>query len=86
MSLLTNPSHPGEVLSELYLEPLDMQAPALASHLGVPHTAIERLIEGQTTLDADTAIKLAKFFETTPEYWLNLQRNWDLAHARDNKI
>ncbi|WP_025769248.1 HigA family addiction module antitoxin [Thioalkalivibrio sp. HK1] len=82
MSLLTDPSHPGEVLSELYLEPLDMKATTLAAHLGVPHPRIERLLEGQSTLDADIAIRLARFFGTTPEYWLNLQRNRDLSHAR----
>ena len=82
MSLLTNSSHPGEVLNDLYLEPLDMGPAALASRLGVPHPDIKRLIEGQAPLDADIAIRLARFFGTTPEYWLNLQRNRDLSHAR----
>ena len=83
MSLLTNPSHPGEVLSVLYLEPLGMKAPTLAKHLQVPRTRIERLVKGETSLTADTAMRLAALFETTPEYWMNLQRAWDLARARE---
>jgi len=83
MSLLKNPSHPGEVLFELYLEPLGMNAPTLAKHLCVPRTRIERLIKGQTALTADTAMRLATFFGTSPEYWMNLQRAWDLARARE---
>ncbi|QYX58019.1 HigA family addiction module antidote protein [Roseovarius sp. SCSIO 43702] len=83
MTLMKNPSHPGEVLSELYLEPLDMSPIALAKRLHVPRTRIERLVKGETALTVDTAIRLAKFFRTTPEYWMNLQRAWDLARARD---
>ena len=83
MTLMKNPSHPGEVLSELYIGPLDMSAIALAKRLHVPRTRIERLVKGETALTVDTAIRLAKFFRTTPEYWMNLQRAWDLAQARD---
>jgi antitoxin HigA-1 len=83
MSLLTHPSHPGDVLSELYLQPLGMKAPTLAKHLSVPRTRIERLVKGETALSADTAMRLAAFFGTTPEYWMNLQRAWDLARARE---
>ncbi len=83
MSLLTTPSHPGEVLSELYLVPLGMKAPTLAKQLRVPRTRVERLVKGETALTADTAMRLAAFFQTTPEYWLNLQRGWDLARARE---
>jgi len=83
MTLMKNPSHPGEVLSELYLGPLDMSPITLAKRLHVPRTRIERLVKGETALTVDTAIRLAKFFRTTPEYWMNLQRAWDLARARD---
>lgn len=83
MSLITNPSHPGEVLMELYLRPLEMSMITLAKRLDVPRTRIERLVRGQTSLSADTAMRLATFFETTPEYWMNLQRSWDLARARE---
>ncbi|MCQ0091335.1 HigA family addiction module antitoxin [Roseovarius sp. M141] len=83
MTLMTNPSHPGEVLKELYLGPLDLSAIGLARRLHVPRTRIERLVKGETALTADTAMRLATFFGTTPEYWMNLQRAWDLARARD---
>jgi addiction module HigA family antidote len=83
MSLMTNPSHPGEVLAELYLGPLEMSAITLATRLEVPRTRIERLIKGQTALTVDTAMRLARFFSTTPEYWMNLQRAWDIARARE---
>ncbi len=83
MTLMKNPSHPGEVLSELYLGPLDLSPIALAKRLHVPRTRIERLVKGEAALTVDTAIRLAKFFRTTPEYWMNLQRAWDLARARD---
>jgi len=82
MRILKNPSHPGEVLKELYLDPLDMSAIALAKHLNVPRTRIERLLKGDTSLTADTAMRLATFFGNTPEFWLNLQRGYDLAKAR----
>ena len=83
MTLLKNPSHPGEVLAFLYLEPLGMSAPALAKRLDVPRTRIERLVKGETSLSVDTAMRLSKFFGNTAEFWMNLQRAWDLARARE---
>lgn len=81
MSLMHNFSHPGEVLSLLYLSPLALSAQELAKQLAVPNTRIERLINGETSVSADMAMRLASFFGTTPEYWMNLQRSWDLARA-----
>jgi addiction module HigA family antidote len=83
MSLLVNPAHPGEVLQELYLAPLGLSAISLARRIHVPRTRIERLVKGETAVSADTAMRLAKVFSTTPEYWMNLQRAWDLARARE---
>ena len=83
MSLVKNPSHPGEVLKELYLDGLGLSPIGLAKRLHVPRTRIERLVKEETSVTADTAMWLGKFFGTTPEYWLNLQRAWDLARARD---
>ena len=83
MTLLTNPSHPGEVLAELYLAPLGMSALALAKRLDVPRTRIERLVKGETALSVDTAMRLSQFFGTTAEFWIDLQRAHDLARARD---
>ena len=83
MSLVSNPSHPGEVLQELYLIPLGLTSYMLAKRIHVPRTRIERLVKGDTTLTADTAMRLAKVFGTTAEYWMNLQRAWDLARAKE---
>jgi antitoxin HigA-1 len=81
MSLLRNPMHPGEVLKELYLTPLEMGAIAFAHRLGVPRTRIERLIKGTTSMTPDTALRLARAFNTTPNYWMNMQVNYDIALA-----
>lgn len=84
MSLLKTPMHPGEVLKELYLDPLGIGAIALAHRLGVPRTRIERLIKGTTGMTADTAIRLARAFQSTPNYWMNMQVNFDVAAATAN--
>ena len=80
---LKNPSHPGEVLEELYLKPLGMSSIGLAKRLNVPRTRIERLVRGETSLSVDTAMRLARFFGNTPESWMNLQRAYDIAQARE---
>ena len=84
MTLVQNPSHPGEVLVELYLEPLGMSAIELARRLRVPRTRIERLVKGDTALTVDTALRLSTLFGNTPEFWMNLQRTYDLARARES--
>ena len=73
--------HPGEVLDELYLKPLNMSAGALAKELGVPRTRIERIVKGQTSMTPDTAFRLARIFRTSPLYWMNMQTSYDLAMA-----
>lgn len=70
--------HPGEILRELYLDPLDMTPYALAKKLHVPRTRIERIVAGKTGVTSDTALRLAKFFKTAPEFWMNLQNSFDL--------
>lgn len=72
MTISKSPAiHPGEILRQLYLEPLDMSPYALAKHLNIPRTRIERIVTEKLGITADTALRLAKFFKTTPEYWLN---------------
>ena len=78
MSSLLPPIHPGEMLRELYLVPLDLSAGALAKRLHVPRTRIERVVNETTPITADTALRLAKFFGTTPQYWMNMQTSYDL--------
>ena len=81
MSLLKEPMRPGEVLKELYLDPLDMGAIAFARRLDVPRTRIERLVKGVTSVTPDTALRLARAFNTTPAYWMNMQTNYDMSVA-----
>ena len=81
MSLLKEPMHPGEVLKELYLDPLDMGAITFARRLDVPRTRIERLVKGVTGVTPDTALRLARAFNTTPAYWMNMQTNYDMSVA-----
>ncbi|MEI2300962.1 HigA family addiction module antitoxin [Ensifer sp. MJa1] len=72
------PVHPGEILREEYLRPLNMSAGALAKKLNVPRTRIERLAAEQTPVTTDTALRLAKYFRTTPEFWMNMQTSFNL--------
>ncbi|MFB9950990.1 HigA family addiction module antitoxin [Rhizobium puerariae] len=81
MTLLGFAIHPGEILDEEFLKPLNLSAGALAKRLGVPRTRIERLVKEDTALTADTALRLSAFFGNTPEFWLNLQRSYDLIQA-----
>lgn len=86
MSVSKRPAiHPGEILRELYLEPVDMSAYGLAQKLNVPRTRIERIIAHKTGITPDTALRLAKFFATTPEFWMNLQSGYDLKKEASAK-
>ena len=76
------PVHPGEVLREEVLEPLGMSPYALAAHLRVPRTRVERLVREETPVTPDTALRLARYLGTTAEFWLRLQARYDLETAR----
>lgn len=78
MTHILPPVHPGEILREEYLRPLEMSAGALAKKLNVPRTRIERLTAEQTPVTTDTALRLARYFRTTPEFWMNMQTSFDL--------
>ena len=73
------PIHPGEILREEYLAPLGLKPYTLAKKLHVPRTRIERLVAEQTPVTPDTALRLAKFFGSTPQFWMNMQASYDLA-------
>ena len=75
-------SHPGEVLSEDFLKPLAMSVNALAMALRVPATRIGAIIKGERSVTADTALRLGRFFQTSPEFWMNLQTAHDLTKAK----
>ena len=70
----TPPIHPGEILREQFLEPLGLSAGALARSLGVPRTRIERVVKEEMGISTDTALRLAKYFGTTPNVWLTRRR------------
>lgn len=75
------PIHPGEVLREEFLVPLDMSANKLAAALAVPANRITEIVAERRNLTADTALRLACFFETSPEFWMNLQQAYELRTA-----
>ena len=77
--------HPGEILREEFLAPLDLKPYTLAKKLHVPRTRIERLVAERTPVTPDTALRLAKFFGTTPQFWMNMQASYDLAIAAKEK-
>ena len=81
MTMLKNPVHPGTILKHEFLDPLGLSSYRLAGELGVPRTRIERLVAELTRVTPDTAMRLGKFFGTTPEFWMNLQTNHDMAKA-----
>ncbi len=75
------PVHPGEILREDYLVDLDMSANALAKALKVPAPRINDIVRERRGISADTALRLARYFDTTPQFWLNLQTAYDLRVA-----
>ena len=75
---LLAPVHPGEILREEFLTPLGMTPYALAAACHVPRTRIERLVREETPVTPDTALRLARYFGTTPEFWLGIQSRFDL--------
>src|SRR5271169_181196 len=77
--------HPGETILEDYLKPLGMSANRLAIELRVPATRMAEIVHGRRSVTADTALRLARYFNTTPKFWLNLQASYDLAMAADAK-
>lgn len=77
------PVHPGEVLAEEFLAPMGLSANALARRIGVPGNRVSMIVAGKRSVTGDTALRLAAAFGTTPEFWMNLQKAWELAVARD---
>jgi antitoxin HigA-1 len=78
------PVHPGEILREEYLKQLDLSPYALAADLHVPRTRIERLVREETALTPDTALRLARYFGTTPDFWLAIQARYDLETVQQD--
>lgn len=81
-----NPIHPGEVLKESYLEPLELSVTEAAGRLGVARKTLSALINKQSSISIEMAFRLAKACKTTPGLWLNMQVNYDLWQNRDQEV
>jgi addiction module HigA family antidote len=77
------PTHPGEVLREEFLAPLHLTAGAVARAIGVPRTRIERLAKEEVDVSPDTALRLARYFRTSAEFWMAMQYRYALESAAD---
>jgi addiction module HigA family antidote len=79
----TPPIHPGEILQEEFLAPLEISQYRLAKDTSVPPRRINEIVRGQRSISADTALRLARYFGTSERFWINLQARYDLETERD---
>jgi antitoxin HigA-1 len=77
------PPHPGETLLEDFMKPLGLTANRVATDLRVPATRIGEILHGRRSISAETALRLGRYFGTSPQFWMNLQALYDLASAED---
>jgi addiction module HigA family antidote len=77
------PVHPGEILLEEFLEPLEISQYRLAKDISVPPRRINEIVHGARSITADTALRLARYFGTSERFWLNLQARYDLESEKD---
>ncbi len=75
------PTHPGKMLLKEFLEPMGVSQKDFAEHLGWTYTRLNEIINGHRGVSAESALSFADAFDMEPEFWLNLQRDWDLWHA-----
>lgn len=80
-----NNIHPGEILNEEFLIPLEISAYRLSKETFIPQTRISEIIKGNRRITADTALRLSRFFGTTPKFWLGLQDDYDLEEELNHK-
>lgn len=76
-----HPVHPGEILLTEFLQPMEITPYRLSKDIGVPQTRVSRILHHERAITPDTALRLARYFGTTPEFWSNLQVNYDLKTA-----
>ncbi len=77
--------HPGEVLQDEFLRPLEISAYKLSKDIGIPQTRISEILKGRRRITADTALRLSYYFGTTPKFWLGLQDDYDLEEEERTK-
>ena len=80
------PTHPGEMLVEEFLIPMGVTQRQLADAIHVPYQRINEIVNGHRGVTPATALRLAKFFQVSPDFWMNLQLRWDLYHAQQAEI
>ena len=76
------PTHAGEMLLEEFLKPLGLSQRDLANGIRVPYQRVNEIVRGRRGITPSTALRLARFLGTSPDFWLNLQLRWDLYHAQ----
>ncbi|MDH3975607.1 MAG: HigA family addiction module antitoxin [Deltaproteobacteria bacterium] len=76
--------HPGKILFEEFLQPMEISQYRLAKDTSVPPRRINEIVHGKRAISADTALRLGRFFKMTPQFWMNLQSRYDLEKAEDN--
>ncbi|OFX07843.1 MAG: addiction module antidote protein, HigA family [Alphaproteobacteria bacterium RIFOXYD12_FULL_60_8] len=79
------PTHPGEVLREDFLKPMGLSQYALAKAIHVPQIRVSEIVHGKRAVTPDTALRLARYFGTSAEFWIGMQASYDLDSARDQK-
>lgn len=84
-----NNIHPGEVLQEEFLHPLQISAYRLSKDIGIPQTRVSEIIKGRRRITADTALRLGRYFGNSPKFWLGLQDDYDIeeeAHLKKDEL
>jgi antitoxin HigA-1 len=79
------PTHPGEMLLEEFLTPMGISQKDLADNIEVPYQRVNEIVNGRRGITPSTALRLAKFFDMSPDFWMNLQLRWDLYFARQDE-
>lgn len=79
------PTHPGEMLLEEFLKPMDLSQRDVANGIRVPYQRVNELVNGRRGITPATALRLAKYFGNTADFWMNLQLRWDLYHAQQSE-
>lgn len=80
------PTHPGEMLLEEFLNPIGLTQRELADAIHVPYQRINDIINGRRGITPSTALRLAKYFNMTPDFWMNVQLRWDMYFAQQNEV
>src|SRR5438270_3558927 len=86
MARKLNPVHPGEMLREEFMKPLGLSMNRLALDLRVPVTRIAEIVNERRGITADTAFRLARYFNTTPQFWMNMQLHYEIETAADELL